>query len=161
MFTMKITGFAALSLVALLSTTSSLAQTTTRRPLIGGISHISVYSSDTAKTEHFYVHDLGGVKRADPENSAGVRYYFSPIQFVEVLPLPAGTSSINRLDHVAFNTANAEGLKKYLGKHGITVPANVEKASDGSKWFDVSDPEGKKVQFVHPPAKPAAVGLNP
>jgi catechol 2,3-dioxygenase-like lactoylglutathione lyase family enzyme len=101
------------------------------------------------------------VKRADPENSAGVRYYFSPIQFVEVLPLPAGDSSINRLDHVAFNTANAEGLKKYLGEHGITVPGNVEKASDGSQWFDVSDPEGNKVQFVQPPAKPAAVPPNP
>ena len=88
-----------------------------------------MYSSDAAKTEHFYVHDLGGLKRADPENSAGVRYYFSPIQFVEVLPLPAGDTSINRLDHVAFNTANAEGLRKYLGEHGATVPAKVEKAA--------------------------------
>ena len=87
---MKITKSTVLSAVALLSTMLSLAQTTDRRPSIGGISHISVYSSDAAKTEHFYVHDLGGVKRADPENSAGVRYYFSPIQFVEVLPLPAG-----------------------------------------------------------------------
>src|ERR1700760_5063315 len=122
---MKIIQSTAVSIVALLSTTLSLAQTANRRPLIGGISHISVYSSDAAKTEHFYVHDLGGVKRVDPENSAGVRYYFSPIQFVEVLPLPAGNSSINRLDHVAFNTANAEGLKKYLGEHGSTVPDKV------------------------------------
>ena len=87
-----------------------------------------MYSSDAAKTEHFYVHDLGGVKRTDPENSAGVRYYFSPVQFVEVLPLPAGDASINRLDHVAFNTVNAEGLRKYLGEHGITVPAKLEKS---------------------------------
>jgi catechol 2,3-dioxygenase-like lactoylglutathione lyase family enzyme len=158
---MMINRIAALSALALLATALSPAQTAIRRPSIGGISHISVYSSDAAKTEHFYVHDLGGVKRPDPENSAGVRYYFSPIQFVEVLPLPAGTSSINRLDHVAFNTANAEGLKKYLGEHGITVPANVEKASDGSQWFDVSDPEGNKVQFVQPPAKPASVPVNP
>lgn len=158
---MKITKPAVLSAVALLTTTLSFAQTTSRRPSIGGISHISVYSSDPVKTEHFYVHDLGGVKRADPENSAGIRYYFSPIQFVEVLPLPAGNSSINRLDHVAFNTVNAEALRKYLGEHGITVPGNVEKASDGSQWFDVSDPEGNKVQFVQPSAKPAAVPPNP
>lgn len=157
---MKINKPAVLSVVVLLSTTLSLAQTANRRPSISGISHISVYSSDAAKTEHFYVHDLGGVKREDPENSAGVRYYFSPVQFVEVLPLPAG-NSINRLDHVAFNTASAEGLRKYLGEHGITVPGNVEKASDGSRWFDVSDPEGNKVQFVQPPAKPAAVPPNP
>jgi catechol 2,3-dioxygenase-like lactoylglutathione lyase family enzyme len=158
---MKITKPAVLSVVALLTTTLSFTQPTSRRPSIGGISHISVYSSDPVKTEHFYVHDLGGVKRADPEASAGVRYYFSPIQFVEVLPLPAGNSSINRLDHVAFNTANAEGLRKYLGDHGITVPGKVEKASDGSQWFDVSDPEGNKVQFVQPSAKPAVVPQNP
>jgi len=160
-FAMKIPKLAALPLVALLSATFSLTQTTSHRPSIGGISHISVYSSDAAKSEHFYVHDLGGVKRADPENTAGVRYYFSAIQFVEVLPLPAGNTSINRLDHVAFNTANAEGLRKYLGEHGITVPANIEKASDGSQWFDVSDPEGNKVQFVQPPAKPSSVPPNP
>src|SRR6201998_1713288 len=160
-FAMKITRFAVLSVVALLSAKLPVAQTASHRPSISGISHISVYSSDATKTEHFYVHDLGGVKRADPENSAGVRYYFSPIQFVEVLPLPAGNSSINRLDHVAFNTASAEGLRKYLGEHGITVPGNVEKASDGSQWFDVSDPEGNKVQFVQPPAKPSAVPPNP
>jgi catechol 2,3-dioxygenase-like lactoylglutathione lyase family enzyme len=158
---MKITKATVVSVAALLSTTLLLAQTANHRPSIGGISHISVYSSDPAKTEHFYVHDLGGLKREDPENSAGARYYFSPIQFVEVLPLPAGNSSINRLDHVAFNTANADGLRKYLGEHGITVPGNVEKASDGSQWFDVSDPEGNKVQFVQPPAKPAAVPANP
>jgi len=158
---MKTPQISALPVVALLCATFSLAQTATHRPPIGGISHISVYSSDAAKTEHFYVHDLGGVKRTDPENSSGVRYYFSATQFVEVLPLPAGNTSINRLDHVAFNTANAEGLRKYLAQNGTTVPANIEKASDGSQWFDVSDPEGNKVQFVQPPAKPSSVPANP
>ena len=158
---MKIIPSTVLSAVALVATTLATAQTANRRPTIAGISHISVYTSDAGRTENFYIHELGGVKRADPENTAGVRYYFSPIQFVEVLPLPVGNTSINRLDHVAFNTANAEGLKKYLGEHGITVPARVEKASDGSQWFDVSDPEGNKVQFVQPSAKPSPVPLNP
>ena len=63
---MKKPNFAVLAGVALLSAVYSLAQTATRRPAIRGISHISVYSSDAAKTEHFYVHDLGGVKRARP-----------------------------------------------------------------------------------------------
>ena len=58
------------------------------RPKITGVSHLSVYASDAAKTEHFYVHDLGAFKAADPQNPAGVRYYFNSIQFVEVLPLP-------------------------------------------------------------------------
>jgi hypothetical protein len=54
---------AVLAAVALLSAAYSPAQTAAHRPAIRGISHISVYSSDAAKTEHFYVHDLGGVKR--------------------------------------------------------------------------------------------------
>jgi catechol 2,3-dioxygenase-like lactoylglutathione lyase family enzyme len=130
------------------------------RPSITGISHLCVYSSDFAKTEYFYVHDLGAVKRADPENSHGVRFYFNPIQFVEVLPLPSGSQSINRLDHVAYNTTSAEELRRYLIAHGVAAPAQVESGSDGSHWFDVNDPEGNKVEFVQPPMKPAPVPAN-
>src|SRR5260221_8126260 len=48
-------------------------------------SHIAVYAAAPAKSERFYVHDLGGVKGTDPENARGVRYYFAPTQFVEVV----------------------------------------------------------------------------
>ncbi len=130
-------------------------------PPITGISHLSVYSADLSKTENFYVHDLGAYKGSDPENPEGVRYYFSPTQFVEVLPLPSGDSSINRLDHVAFVTADAEGLRRYLGAHGIAVPASIQNGSDGSRWFDVLDPEDNKVEFVQAPATPASVPLDP
>jgi catechol 2,3-dioxygenase-like lactoylglutathione lyase family enzyme len=155
---MKLSKIAAM---VLLSASFLHAQTATPRPRITGVSHLSVYSSDSAKTEHFYVHDLGAIKRDDPENPAGVRYYFSPVQFIEVLPLPSGESSINRLDHVAFNTVNADKLRQYLSTHGIAVPAQVESGSDGSRWFDVTDPDGHKVQFIQPPAKPSPVPVNP
>ena len=61
------------------------------RPAITSVSHLAITAADPAKSEAFYVHDLGAVKRPDPEDPAGARYYFSPIQFVEVLPLPAGS----------------------------------------------------------------------
>ncbi|MBB6145218.1 catechol 2,3-dioxygenase-like lactoylglutathione lyase family enzyme [Silvibacterium bohemicum] len=158
---MKTLTFAAMAAVALLPVLQLHAQSSSARPAITGVSHISVYTTDAAKSESFYVHDLGGVKRTDPENTSGVRYYFSSIQFVEVLPLPAGDTSINRLDHVAFTTANADKLKQYLSAHGVTVPSEVEKGSDGSRWFNVEDPEGNKIQFLQPPAKPEAVAANP
>jgi len=126
------------------------------RPKLTSISHLAVYTTDATKTERFYVHDLGGEKAVDPENPAGVRYYFSPTQFVEVLPLPAGPASINRLDHAAFNTTNAEAMRKYLQAHGVAVPSAVTQASDGSQYFDVKDPEGNKVQFVQSPSPPPA-----
>jgi catechol 2,3-dioxygenase-like lactoylglutathione lyase family enzyme len=122
------------------------------RPAILGISHMAVYASDAAKTEHFYVHDIGLKKGEDPENGNGVRYYVNEEQFIEVLPLP-GDAGANRLDHLAYLTANAEQMRAYLGAKGVTVPDAVKKGSDDSAWFDVQDPEGNKVEFVQPPAK--------
>lgn len=131
------------------------------RPKITGISHLAVYTTDPAKTESFYVHDLGATKGQDPENPAGTRYSFSATQFIEVLPLPAGPASVNRLDHAAFNTADADAMRKYLQAHGVEVPASITKESDGSQYFEVKDPEGNKVQLVQPPANPAPASENP
>ena len=140
---------------------SGLAQGAPVRPPITGISHLGLYGSDSAKTDYFYVHDLGAVKRDDPENPKGVRYYFSAVQFIEVLPFPDGYTGMSRLDHVAYDTTDAEGLRVYLAAHDIAVPASVSDGSDGSRWFDVSDPEGNKVEFLQPPKKSAPVPLNP
>jgi catechol 2,3-dioxygenase-like lactoylglutathione lyase family enzyme len=126
------------------------------RPKITGISHMAVYTSDAAAMEHYYTVVVGAVKASDPENPQGVRYMLSATQFIEVLPLPAG-AGINRLDHTAWNTVSAEGMRKYLTAKGWTTPAHVEKGSDGSRWFAVLDPEGNKVEFVEPPKHPAAV----
>lgn len=122
------------------------------RPAIIGVSHIAVYASDAAKTEHFYVHDMGLKKGEDPERSDGVRYYVNEEQFVEVLPLPADAGT-SRLDHLGYLTVSAEKMRAYLGAKGITVPDAVKQGSDGSAWFEVKDPEGNKVEFVQPPAK--------
>jgi len=121
------------------------------RPSITSVSHLAVYAADPAKSEAFYVHELGAVKLSDPENPAGVRYYFSPIQFVELLPLPPG-AGINRLDHAAFNVSDAEGMRRYLASKGVTVPRKLGEGADGSRWFQVKDPEGAGVEFVQPPA---------
>ena len=158
---MKKTDLAGLAALLFVSSQFLNGQASSSRPPITGISHISVYSADAGKTEAFYVHNLGAFKAPDPENSQGVRYYFSPTQFVEVLPLPQGPASINRLDHVAFATADAEGLRSYMGAHGVAVPASVENGSDGSKRFDVRDPEDNKVEFVQVPATAPQVPLDP
>lgn len=131
------------------------------RPPITSVSHLAVYAADAAKTERFYVQDLGAVKMADPENPAGVRYYFSPTQFVEVLPLPANAGP-NRMDHIAFNTADAPKMLAYLIGYKAAAPSvRLKKAADGSQWFEVKDPEGVTVQFVQPPATAPSIAVNP
>jgi catechol 2,3-dioxygenase-like lactoylglutathione lyase family enzyme len=150
-----------LSLAVLFATLPGVALAATMvRPPITGVSHISLYAADMAKSDAFYTHDLGAMKGPDPENAAGVRYYFAPTQFVEILPLPA-QHGINRLDHVAFATADAAALRRYLVAHDIKAPAHVSKGSDGSVWFDVLDPEGVKVQFLQAPPDPPKVPTNP
>jgi catechol 2,3-dioxygenase-like lactoylglutathione lyase family enzyme len=126
---------------------SALALNAQERPKITGISHLAVYTSDAAATEHYYTAILGAGKASDPENPKGTRYYFSADQFVEVLPLPAN-AGINRLDHAGFNTSDAEGMRKYLAAKGWKTPSSVMKGKDGSRWFAVTDPEGNKIEFV-------------
>jgi catechol 2,3-dioxygenase-like lactoylglutathione lyase family enzyme len=124
------------------------------RPKITGVSHLAIYTTDATKTEYFFVHDLGAVKQADPENPAGTRYAFNATQFVEVLPLPADAAPKNRLDHAAFATEDAEAMRAYLKTKGVGTPDAVRTLSDGSKVFEVKDPEMNRVEFVQP-AKPA------
>jgi catechol 2,3-dioxygenase-like lactoylglutathione lyase family enzyme len=131
------------------------------RPPIMGISHIAVYTSNPQAAEKYYVHDIGLMKGPDPENPSGVRYYVNSTQFVEVLPMPAAAGP-DRLDHLAYITADAEALRKYLAAQKVEVPARVEHGSDGSLWFHVKDPEGNVVGFVQPPANPPSIaGANP
>lgn len=144
-----------IALLALASLTCA-AQSSQPRPPILGVSNISVYTSDAARAEQFYAHQIGLKKAADPENPNGTRYYVNQEQFVEVLPLPAD-AGVDRLDHLGYLTANAESLRRYLGAHGIIVPDKVERGSDGSAWFYVKDPEENKVEFVQPPAKVLAL----
>jgi len=120
------------------------------RPKITGISHLAVYTSDPAAADRFYRGTVGAVRMLDPENPRGVRYALSATQFIEVLPLPPG-AGINRLDHVAYNTDDAEGLRKYLASKAYKVPPAAQRGADGSRWFTVLDPEGNKVQFIQLP----------
>lgn len=125
------------------------------RPKITGISHLAVYSSDAGATDHYYREVIGAAKEKDPENRQGVKYAFSATQYVEVLPLPAN-AGVNRLDHAAFNTADAEGMRKYLAAKGWKTPSSVTKGSDGSRWFEVRDPEDNRIQFVQAAANAKA-----
>jgi catechol 2,3-dioxygenase-like lactoylglutathione lyase family enzyme len=149
-------NFRVLAAVFLVASTVAAAQTAPVRPRITGISHLAVYTSDPATTDRFYREVVGATRQPDPENPKGVRYALSATQFIEVLPLPAG-AGINRLDHTAYNTDNAEGLRAYLAAKAYKTPAKVEKGADGSRWFTVLDPEGNKVEFVELPHLPKDV----
>lgn len=137
----------ALAIVLGLAAASSSAQPA-KRPAVTGISHIAVYSRDLDASDHFYRFILGGVRSPDPEDLHGVRYYFGPQQFVEVLPAPAAQGS-SMLAHVAYTTPDAAALRRYFAGSG-TTPSELRTGPDGSRWFSLRDPEGNALQFVQP-----------
>jgi catechol 2,3-dioxygenase-like lactoylglutathione lyase family enzyme len=130
-----------------LLTELSIAQTSASRPKITGVSHLAVYATDPLKTADYYQRIVGCEKVADFEDHPGVRYLITPSQYVEVLPLPESAGP-DRLDHIAFRTANAEALGRYLMAKGVPVPDPVHKSASGIRWLEVKDFEGNKVQFV-------------
>ena len=138
-----------LSLLAALCLAPLTALAQQPRPAITGISHMCVYAQDMAASDNFYGHILGATKAPDPQDPAGVRYYFSPTQFVEVLPLPAD-HTLSRMACVAYNTTSAADLHSYLAAHNVAHLSELHTSTDGARWFDTQDPEGNKVQFLQP-----------
>ena len=120
-----------------------------QRPAITGISHMCLYAQDLTASDSFYTHVLGATKGPDLQNPAGTRYYFSPTQFVEVLPLPAD-HTLSRMACVAYATPDAAALLHYLHAHNLEHLSELHTSTDGSHWFDTKDPEGNTVQFLQP-----------
>lgn len=147
-----------LAFCALSAILTAAAQNT--RPTITSISHMCLYASDPKASENFYAHILGAAKGPDPQDPNGARYYFSPTQFVEVLPLPAN-HGISRMACVAYKTADAGGLQQYLRSKGVEAVGELQTASDGSRWFKTKDPEGNEVQFVQTGQNSMPSGADP
>lgn len=135
-------------LTTLLFLVSAFTQAQTR-PAITGISHMCVYAADASASENFYGHILGAAKASDLFEAAGTRFYFSPAQFVEVLPLPAD-HTLSRIHCVAFTTTDAKALHGYMEARHVEGLGSVETTKDGSTWFKSHDPEGNLVEFVQP-----------
>ncbi len=134
------------------------AQKPPSRPAITGISHMTLYADDIPKSERFYTQVIGWEQVPAAGAHSGVRFYANHQQYIEVVS-PPRPGMIDRLEGFGFVTADAEGLRRFLGAHGVTVPANVTTEHDGSHSFLVHDPAGNRVEFTqlssHPvPAPP-------
>ncbi len=129
------------------------------RPAITGISHLTLFADDLAKSQRFYGGLLGWVQVPAAAPRPGVRFYDNHSQYVELLPAPKADLA-DRLDIVAFSTPDAEALRSFLGSHGVSVPPSVTVEKDGNRSFLVRDPEGNRIGFTQPngnaPQRPAS-----
>jgi len=64
-------------------------QATARRPAITGISHMSLYADDLAKSQQFYSSLLGWVQSPAGGVQSGVRFYANHLQYIELISPPA------------------------------------------------------------------------
>jgi catechol 2,3-dioxygenase-like lactoylglutathione lyase family enzyme len=51
------------------------------------------------------------------------------------------------LANIGFATTDVEAMRKYLGSHHVQVPPAMQNDSDGTRWFEVNDPEGNHIRF--------------
>lgn len=115
-----------------------------RRPAIVGLSHVTLRAADLAKSRQFYGRVLGLAE--EPGGSTkGARFRINGHQFIE---LTASQTPGDRLVEVGFETRDAEGMRRYLAAHNVPVPRQVTIAADGTRSFDVRDPEGHQICFV-------------
>src|SRR5271155_1434662 len=136
---------------------ASAQNTSAVRPVISGISHITLYADDMSKSQQFYQSLLGWDMVPADKATSGVRFYANHAQYIELIS-PPRPGLADRLDCVGFSTSDAEALRRFLRAHGVSVPETVSGEGDGSRSFLVYDPEGNRVEFTqqgnHPPPMP-------
>ena len=137
-------GIVALTLAASLCTMATSVASS--RPKITGIDHVRLYVSDVAKSRAFYTGAMG--LPAGGGNCTGIKlscFSVNADQYVELEAVPSPAPQ-DWVAEVAFSTTDAEGLRKYLLDHGVTVG---QVSSDGpAPHLEVRDPEGNRIAFV-------------
>src|SRR5256885_11748273 len=115
---MKISIVLAFSLLAacVQAQTSSVT-----RPRILGIDHVSFYTTQPDGVKAVYSGTLGLASAAAVEPGGLVRYMVGR-QWVGYSAAP-DAKAMDRMDHVAFTTANVTELRKYLIANGVKLPA--------------------------------------
>jgi len=140
----------AISLVLAISFVGSIAGDEVRRPRVLGLSHMALFVSDLKKARAFYEDFLGYqepyvLKREDGSD----RIVFIKINDNQYIELFAeNPKQDGHLNHIAFFTDSAQGLREYLASHGIKVPDKVTKGRIGNSNFNIVDPDGHQVEIV-------------
>lgn len=120
------------------------------RPHIVGLSHMALYVHDIGKSRAFYKTFLGFDEPFSLTNQDGtLRLTWIKINDHQTLELfPERQTNSDRLYHIALETDDAEGMRKYLGAHGVKVPESTSKGKIGNKNYFITDPDGHTVEIV-------------
>jgi lactoylglutathione lyase len=121
------------------------------RPKILGVSHMAIYESDLAKARHFYEDFLGfgepyALKRKNGTDDRIAFIKINDYQYIELFAEPPKQDG--HLNHIAFYTDDAEGMRQYLASQGVAVPEKVGKGQIKNLNFNITDPDHHTVEIV-------------
>ena len=145
MFTNKGFLFAAGTALAAGSIPAGAQDTgTTARPHIFAVSQVALYVHDIGVSRRFY-HDFLGFDESytltRPDGSLRAALIkINDRQSIELIPENAPNT--DRLNHIALETDNAEGMRLYLKSRGFKVPDHLTLSEINSANFWVNDPDG-------------------
>jgi catechol 2,3-dioxygenase-like lactoylglutathione lyase family enzyme len=121
------------------------------RPPIPGIAHVALRVKDAADARNFFGHVLGFDELPLEETARGkMRYTYFKVndnQYIEISPTLSAPTE-DRLINIAFRTTDARGLRQFLASHGVSVPGELRKDSEGDLSFSLLDPAGHTVEFI-------------
>src|ERR1700692_1416472 len=106
------------------------AVTEVKRPPIVGVSHIALNTDDMDTSRKFYTGMLGfeeAFSMNKPDGSLMLtNFKVNDHQFIQVFPGLASPTA-DRLNHICFETTDAEQLRAYLASKGVAeVPSKLE-----------------------------------
>ncbi len=123
----------------------------TDRPPIIGLSHVGFQVADLQKSKTFYRELLGFEEpfRQSKDISGPETVYFkiNNRQYVEL----CGGLKSDQEDtwvHLAYETTDAEAMRRYLSEKGVSVPGKAVPDRMGNLSFMVRDFEGHSLEFV-------------
>lgn len=127
------------------------AEAALTRPQILGIAHVALRVKDAAEARNFFGNVLGLDELPRGETAKGKMAYIyfkvSDGQYILVSPTLSSPTE-DRLIHIAFRTTDAKGLRRYLAGHGLDVPGELRKDSEGDLSYTLKDPAGHTVEFI-------------
>src|SRR2546428_9634166 len=116
-----------------------------KRPPIVGVSHIGLSTDHMDAARKFYTGMLGFEEAFSLNNPDGslmlTNFKVNDHQFIQVFP-DLRTATQDRLNHICFETTDAEQLRAYMASKGVAgVPEKLEPMKNGSLAFEVHDPD--------------------
>jgi catechol 2,3-dioxygenase-like lactoylglutathione lyase family enzyme len=126
---------------------SCAAADSSSRPPVTGIAYVKFKTTDVDKADAFYGGILG--MRGDSGSCKGVAkpcYEVNPNQHIELVRTDSDDKG-SLLVEVGIRTSDAAQMLGYLTSHGV-VASEIRQKPNGTRYFEVRDPEGNLIVFV-------------